>query len=569
MGGYDIFSQPKGPNIDINLFSNAAKAGAEVGKEIPGDFQAAVEGGIKGIETGQSIYHNALANEEAQHTVDRFPQADALQNAQVQVEQSKATIDNINAQAAVQTQDNTLAAAKINAENKVNEAKRQAAVLSQGQQVEALLNNPATAMQALDPKFSAYYSAYPKEEDAVIRANWTRMNPQQQEAYRSKIFTASQLEYQKALLTGDKTIQEAKKEYDAAFGDPYVQSIQQLASNKVGRPINKQELLTYETHPTGMYQVDPETNKIATDAAGNKVTGGYDPQAIRTFDVFDYKGNLIGKIPKDSAEKFSKAYQAGNSLGFSVPLPPTPKPTATPDPSTLNGIPQFSAANEFMKKAQGPAVPTPNPQSATVQQNLRAKQQTNVAASATPTPQATPPIVPQPGYKPTSYYELDAPIPKDAAQAKTIVDKHPLLKGLNPELKAIAAVESSGGTNLKSDTGVKGILQVTEAVANAYGLDRNNPKEAILAGTKYLNYLKTQFPSDTLAYAAWNGGPSRIKQAMNIVGSADFDDVLAGLRYMQAEDPEHFSKKKLKEIADFPGKVMGYFKYFSNPPSVT
>lgn len=110
------------------------------------------------------------------------------------------------------------------------------------------------------------------------------------------------------------------------------------------------------------------------------------------------------------------------------------------------------------------------------------------------------------------------------------VANHPLLQNATPTVQALAAQESGGRTRAVSPTGVKGLLQVTQAVAGKYNLNRDIPEENVEAGERYINELKRMFKgNEALAFAAYNAGPGTVKYAQKL-----------------AADPNEWSSVKLK-----------------------
>lgn len=98
-------------------------------------------------------------------------------------------------------------------------------------------------------------------------------------------------------------------------------------------------------------------------------------------------------------------------------------------------------------------------------------------------------------------------------------------------LAALAYHESQWDPNATSPTGVRGIMMLTEETADRLGVsNRLNPRESILAGARYLNYLKEQLPSSTaepdrtwMALAAYNIGPGHFNAARVIAKQLEAD----------------------------------------------
>lgn len=74
-------------------------------------------------------------------------------------------------------------------------------------------------------------------------------------------------------------------------------------------------------------------------------------------------------------------------------------------------------------------------------------------------------------------------------------------------IDAMITVESSGKANSISPTKVKGYMQVTIQVAKKYKLNRDNPRENILAGSLYLKDMIDKFGSLDKGLMAYTLGP--------------------------------------------------------------
>jgi soluble lytic murein transglycosylase-like protein len=89
---------------------------------------------------------------------------------------------------------------------------------------------------------------------------------------------------------------------------------------------------------------------------------------------------------------------------------------------------------------------------------------------------------------------------------------------LEPALiHAIIATESKHNTRAKSPKGAVGLMQLMPATARRFNVqDKHNPKQNILAGSKYLRELLTQFNGDlSLSLAAYNAGPGAVQKYSN------------------------------------------------------
>jgi soluble lytic murein transglycosylase-like protein len=89
---------------------------------------------------------------------------------------------------------------------------------------------------------------------------------------------------------------------------------------------------------------------------------------------------------------------------------------------------------------------------------------------------------------------------------------------LEPALiHAVIATESKHNPHAKSLKGAYGLMQLMPATASRFNVkDKNDPKQNILAGSKYLKELLTMFNGDLkLTLAAYNAGPAVVQKYHN------------------------------------------------------
>ena len=84
-------------------------------------------------------------------------------------------------------------------------------------------------------------------------------------------------------------------------------------------------------------------------------------------------------------------------------------------------------------------------------------------------------------------------------------------------IHAIIATESKHNAHAKSPKGAVGLMQLMPATARRFNVqDKHDPKQNILAGSKYLRELLTQFNGDlSLSLAAYNAGPGAVIKYQN------------------------------------------------------
>jgi soluble lytic murein transglycosylase-like protein len=84
-------------------------------------------------------------------------------------------------------------------------------------------------------------------------------------------------------------------------------------------------------------------------------------------------------------------------------------------------------------------------------------------------------------------------------------------------IHAIIATESKHNARAKSPKGAVGLMQLMPATARRFNVqDKQDPRQNILAGAKYLRELLTQFNGDlSLSLAAYNAGPGAVQKYSN------------------------------------------------------
>lgn len=84
-------------------------------------------------------------------------------------------------------------------------------------------------------------------------------------------------------------------------------------------------------------------------------------------------------------------------------------------------------------------------------------------------------------------------------------------------IHAVIAAESQHNARAKSNKGALGLMQLMPATARRFHVkDRNDPKQNILAGSKYLRELLNLYQGDLkLTLAAYNAGPGAVQKYSN------------------------------------------------------
>ncbi len=112
------------------------------------------------------------------------------------------------------------------------------------------------------------------------------------------------------------------------------------------------------------------------------------------------------------------------------------------------------------------------------------------------------------------------------ARWRNIIEDAAAQYGMDPELiTAVVAQESAGEPYAVSRAGARGLMQLMPATARDLNV-RNifNPRENILAGTRYLRRMLDRFGEVKLALASYNAGPNAVEKYKGIPPYAETQD---------------------------------------------
>lgn len=135
--------------------------------------------------------------------------------------------------------------------------------------------------------------------------------------------------------------------------------------------------------------------------------------------------------------------------------------------------------------------------------------------------------------------------------------------GVDPRLiRAVTKQESGGKNNAVSPTGVKGLMQLTQATAGELGVtNREDPEQSINGGSKYLaRLLKKHKGNVPLALASYNAGPGAVDMAIKKAGTTEPTAVLKALEQVSWTDKKgNVHRPDAKQAQDYVKNITGFY----------
>lgn len=117
--------------------------------------------------------------------------------------------------------------------------------------------------------------------------------------------------------------------------------------------------------------------------------------------------------------------------------------------------------------------------------------------------------------KPMPVLQGQIGISANKAQLRAMADSAARSAGVDPKLfAALVQTESDWDPTCRSDAGAMGLCQLMPDTAKEMGIDRPfDPQQGLNGGARYLRSLLNRFGNETLAVAAYNAGPGRVRDA--------------------------------------------------------
>lgn len=590
MASYDFFTQPRGPNIDLDLFPRAALQGAQRQNITGTPLSNAVEGITTGIKTGigiaagiQDISSQALQDDI--RTEQLAQEKIETQNAQL-----KQQVIQNNQDIILETENNKLKQAHIESEQKLEDSRNTNLITD-------VLTNGTTQEKAgllLSPSFQGTLFRNEKLANQLIgNLEASGVDPAIIKKARST-FDAVELQKQRQALALAQ--ERAQQQFAASAYNDFVPALAYLNSNSNGflattkeQGFNPNNLKLFKNgtvnvkdgtivvRPDGSLEMPPIADPNAQGyslAYGNRIIDN----SISDLDGQTFKKNLdtvksylASQFPKIAGTQVQNtAVSAATPTAQPAPTPGAPmqgvnasQAAPTPVPSTQNKtiVEAARARNQqFEKQAQSQGNTSYN---AMIEKgrSLSNISATTVQPNYLSTSQATPQIRNAPALtKPATpnaevntvtggvkhisnvlggapvYPNFDTKADQLTIRKETIdrVSGIPELENKPAIFKGLVAVESAGKANAVSPAGAVGLTQLREGAAEDVGLspeERFDPAKNLQGGADYLEQRYRSVEKSLKKAVSDQGMPLQVDPRIVLAAYNGGDrDVLAAIR---------------------------------------
>jgi len=560
---YESF-QGREPNIDVNLFTNAASAGINQGNAQKTSLQAKVSGFIGGVKDGLSIVSGAQTIASNAETIKQQRTQNEINSepAVVQARKDQIVSDAAIAQAKAKEYEDGTAALTRKAEDtfKLAKAVQGYEDITNITAVNKALDDPATPPEKIKEILSQSYGTLSRDnafaQQALARSQG-RVDPVFLDTYtkgvdaveidkkRGQLAQANEKSIQQQALKQQEQIAEATATLQLS---PRVKDVMENGLN--GQAYDPAKL---DVVRAGNVDVDPKTKLPKFDAAGKPIiSASTNPDDKRYYATYD--GEVIDTFDEDNGKEMSKSHTK-SKLGTAAILGRT---KLTPEEvkkqvSVLETDRAGLAAN-----------------SSSIDRRIAAAYPTDMSK----TPTISPSVLE--GKSPAQQESLVARFnqqiqklqsaPKEFRAIVARVNSNPLLAGQSPIIKAVASVESGGNPLAVSPTNVQGVMQVTsdtfDYVKRKYPTvmgkaDKYSPEGSLLAGKLYMIDMLNLTGDMELSLAAYNAGPAPIMAAKRDAGR---NATWATIKPFVAK---YVSAAKYKEVESYPERVLKFYSFYN------
>lgn len=337
MAEFDYFIQPRGPEINVSLFSDAAMKGIQAGNAMPSATTAIIEGAQKGLKTGLELAEGYQQNQIRQNQVEMLPIENEIRREQLENMQLKNEVQAIDTKVAVATENEQLRATKADLENKAGKFEQENQLRDRTAQFSELyqsLDAMGKKQIVMSGQFNDVFAANPKlfEQAAIPLLSSNVLNDQERKALQMGIKRAGTVDFY------DREAYKNQRAAEQLWSEARENSLTDEIANKTN--FTPDEIAGKVTFvPAGKYKVN-SNGTIARDQLGNFLQSDsklYDPNAKPTaFDaVID--GRVVSNGVDEKTKKLFEQAQGKRKYVDGtykeralqkLETPATPKPSA-------------------------------------------------------------------------------------------------------------------------------------------------------------------------------------------------------------------------------------------------
>jgi len=285
--GYNIFTQPTGPNIDVRLFGDAATRGAQLGKDIPNPITAGIQGVQEGIKNYQTQKLNEQKIESNQNELDNADLTTATKEEELAALQDRndANAIKLKKDKALAELDTSTTTAKLR--NEGVKANQESSIATQLQDLTQNFDSldPTRQRESIFGGKSAQLWDVSPDTMYNLGKSIPNLNPQDQQELEYRGADArTRAQYDKQ---ASESAQDYKDSRDVLIGQDTTGIVSKIANDMGKQPeyVFKNSKLVdaglYKTDANGNVELDPNTGLPAMNA----INAGGAHTAKSTFDM--------------------------------------------------------------------------------------------------------------------------------------------------------------------------------------------------------------------------------------------------------------------------------------------
>lgn len=274
---FDFFTQPQGPNIDINLYPNAASAGINAGNAQKTPLQQVVQGIGAGLDLYgkyQGIQEQNLNLEIKQNQVDQLPIQNQIQIAQAQNAETVAQINTLKLDVETKNHQLQLEAAKSELEAAKAKTDEEFQNITQKKQFEEQFNSMDPENQVgmiFSGEYNSVFSKYPEVYKRALGTAYRAMTPEQRESAAASLDFLRKIEL-------DNQREKLNASFNQKLLENFDKTVDKVSQGPLRDIMKGQKLSTFventDMYPAGVKQFDKDGNLIKEATNGKPAPGG-------------------------------------------------------------------------------------------------------------------------------------------------------------------------------------------------------------------------------------------------------------------------------------------------------